>query len=324
MSAEHAEAGSGRAPGATVTVVVPTFRRPDPLRRSLESLMAQRLDVDAQVEIVVVDNSPDGEAREIVEPYVRDGAYRVRYVSEPRPGVSNARNRGVREAAGAYIAFLDDDEEASPEWLASHLRTLRATGAAACFGPVDVAAESDRDVTAFARYFDRAIAREEGADITDRAAHLGTNNSMFDAAACFSGGDPFAPELNSVGGEDSLLLQQLTRGGRRLAWSAQARVVEWVPDRRLTWDYVRRRKFLSGQIRCFVLDMLRPRPLPEIATWMTAGLIQTVLFGGLSLALRPVDASRSRRFWVAAWGGLGKMFWMRRFRISLYGTQLVS
>ena len=309
---------------AFVSVVVPTLRRPAPLKRALTSLLAQKLAAGDAFEIVVVDNSSDGDAEALVRDVAAGASTPVRYVSETVPGVSTARNRGVREANGAWIAFLDDDEEAGPEWLRGHLATLRATDADAAFGPVAVAAEAGEQLGPFERYFDRSIDRADAADITDLAAYLGTNNSMFRRERCLSQAEPFALELNSVGGEDSLLLKQLVRSGRRFAWSARSEVVEWVPPKRLTWSYVHRRKFLSGQIRCFVLDMLEPRPTAEIARWMLVGAAQTIGFGALALAARPFSAVRARHFAATAWGGLGKILWMRRFRPSLYGKGLVS
>ena len=49
--------------------------------------------------------------------------------------------------------------------------------------------------------------------------------------------------------------------GKRFHFAADARVVEWAPERRLTWAYVKKRKFLSGQIRVFVQAMARPGAL---------------------------------------------------------------
>ncbi len=312
------------APTLDASVVIPTLNRPDPLARALRSVCGQNLHPTDRVEAVVVDNSADQSARDVTARFLDAGPMPVRYVSEPAPGVSNARNRGVAEARGAFVAFLDDDEEADPGWLARHLATLRSTGADASFGPVEAAADHGGELGPFARYFSRAFARPDQASITDLAAFVGTNNSVFHAARCFDGPTPFAPELNSVGGEDSLLLQRLVRSGRTLAWAAEARVVEWVPDRRLTWAYVRQRRFLSGQIRCFVLDMLRPRPRLEIAKWMAAGAIQAGLYGALAMALTPVARDRARHAGVTARGGLGKVFWAGRFRPELYGAGLVS
>ena len=164
----------------------------------------------------------------------------------------------------------------------------------------------------------------DGADISNISAYLGTNNSLFNRARCLAGDAPFDPSLNQVGGEDSLLIENLRRQGARFVYASDARVVEWAPARRLTWAYVRKRKFLSGQIRVFVQRMAAPRRLDRIMFWMLAGLVQFALLGLASLALRFIAPARSEGARASAYGGLGKLLWTERFRPSLYGTGLVS
>jgi GT2 family glycosyltransferase len=101
-----------------ISVVVPTLRRPDLLRRCLDALLAQRIDPDA-FEIIVVDEGREDTVRDLVlgiAEWIR--APQVRYV---RPlhgrGPSAARNRGWRAAKGALIAFTGDDAVPAPDWL---------------------------------------------------------------------------------------------------------------------------------------------------------------------------------------------------------------
>ena len=98
------------APSASISVVVCTRERPDDLKVCLQSLQA--LD-PAPDEIVVVDNAPTSDAtRQVVEAMPE-----VRYVLEPRPGLSAARNAGLRAARGELVAFTDDDVRVHPSWV---------------------------------------------------------------------------------------------------------------------------------------------------------------------------------------------------------------
>ena len=93
----------------TVSVIVCTRDRPDDLERCLASLgrLATR-----PHEILVVDNAPtDARTREVCERHA------VRYVLEPTPGQSRARNRGIAESTGEIVAFTDDDCTVDPGWL---------------------------------------------------------------------------------------------------------------------------------------------------------------------------------------------------------------
>lgn len=308
---------------ASVSVVIPTLERQVSLRRALTSAVSQLTTDDIAIEIVVVDNSVTGSARAVVAEFA-DAAWPVRYVGEPVPGVANARNAGLRAAKGDWIAFLDDDEEAGADWIAELMKTASAAGADAVFGPVSARADAGGEIGALDSYFSRGVARPDGADITELAPYLGTNNSLFSRARCLEEDAPFDTTLNETGGEDSLLLRRLVMRGRRFAWAAKASVVEWTPPRRLTWTYVRRRKFLSGQIRVFVQEMSAPGHVGQIGLWMAVGAVQTVL-GALAAALfYPLDRTRAMRASATMYGGLGKVFWARRFRPHLYGSGLVS
>lgn len=313
------------AEGMSVTVVIPTLNRHRALARALASVLAQQIPDGADtLDVVVVDNSVDHDASAVVAGLAAGARLPVTYLSVPQPGVATARNAGVAAASGRWVAFLDDDEEAPPGWLGALAGVARGGGFDAVFGPIRAAAESGEELGPMAAYFSRSLARQDGADITGEAAYLGTNNSMFRRAALLSVEGPFEPSLNSVGGEDSLLLQRLVMAGRRLGWSAGAGITEWVPPRRTSWAYIRKRKFLSGQIRTFVNTMVVPPRRRAVLLWMAVGAVQVAAAGTGALLLLPIRRAASRQLSATVFGGLGKLFWMRRFRPSLYGHGLVS
>ncbi|MEV6616073.1 glycosyltransferase [Streptomyces sp. NPDC051051] len=106
------------APGATgsavpfTTVVIATRERADRLAHALDSMLAQD---HPDFEIVVVDNAPvTGATRDLVG---HEHAERVRYVTEPVPGLAVAHNTGLAAARGDVVAFTDDDVVADPRWL---------------------------------------------------------------------------------------------------------------------------------------------------------------------------------------------------------------
>jgi glycosyltransferase involved in cell wall biosynthesis len=104
-----------------VSVVVPTRNRAALLRQTLRSVVAQR-DVDLEA-VVVDDGSSDGTAAAVAG--MSDP--RVRLVRHQRPqGVSAARNHGIAEARGSWVAFLDDDDLWAPDKLAHQLAAATA------------------------------------------------------------------------------------------------------------------------------------------------------------------------------------------------------
>jgi len=96
----------------STSVVLCTRDRADQLRGALDSLLA--LD-HPDFEVVIVDNAPSDDAtRELVAALTDP---RVRYVREPVPGLSSARNAGVRAARHDIVAFTDDDVVVDRSWL---------------------------------------------------------------------------------------------------------------------------------------------------------------------------------------------------------------
>lgn len=96
--------------GLKASVVVPTCDRPEALARCLASLAPSRPHIH---EIIVVDNGARGGRTRAVAA----AAPGVRYVREPRPGGSIARNTGARHASGEVLAFIDDDVVAHEGWV---------------------------------------------------------------------------------------------------------------------------------------------------------------------------------------------------------------
>lgn len=99
-----------------VSVVVCTRDRGPELAQCLENLAHLTY---GNLEILIVDNAPTTPVnREVVQARVATDA-RFRYLLEPDPGLSKARNRGLTEARGEFIAYTDDDVAVDPNWVAA-------------------------------------------------------------------------------------------------------------------------------------------------------------------------------------------------------------
>jgi cellulose synthase/poly-beta-1,6-N-acetylglucosamine synthase-like glycosyltransferase len=148
------------------SIIVCTRDRPDVLGRCLSSL--RELQAEFPYEIVVVDNSSAGTAREVVA----DAS--VRYVHEARRGLSRARNAGVDASRGDVLAFIDDDAVADTRWLSALVRVFDEGDVGAAAGEIS-SPPGQSDLAAFAIPVRRVLDRST-TDWFGRAAFGGVGN----------------------------------------------------------------------------------------------------------------------------------------------------
>ena len=104
-----------------ISVILPTFERADLLPRSISSVLAQTF---TDWELIVIDDGSTDATTDVVVAW-RQTSSQIRYIRQTNQGVGAARNRGVAEARGEYIACLDSDDEYLPSHLATRLDLLR-------------------------------------------------------------------------------------------------------------------------------------------------------------------------------------------------------
>jgi hypothetical protein len=300
-----------------LSIVIPSYRRPELLARTLESCLHQA-GVTASYEIVVVDNDAAGSARATVEAADRNGVVPVRYVLEGRPGISHARNTGVANAAGRYVVFIDDDEEADPGWLAAFLDTAERYQADIVIGPVLPRFPPGNPVVdAYRQKVYTRDARVPTGTVLPRWSGIG--NTLLDKERCLAGNpEPFDPRLGLSGGEDALFLRGLLRRGRRMVWCAEAVTWEAIPVDRLAARYLLRRSFRGAQTTTFVCTAIRPRELRRAAFWMAVGCAQVVLYTPAALLLYVLKHERWLTLADKAVGGLGKVLWHPKIHLRMY------
>jgi GT2 family glycosyltransferase len=132
MAGCDAEGGARGAAAASekVSVVIPTWMRAAWLERCLDALGCQDPLPD---EVVVVTRPCDEAASRVVQERTRNAPFALRLATVERPGHVAPVRRGLEEARGEIVAFLDDDAEPEPGWLAA-LRRPFADRRVACVG----------------------------------------------------------------------------------------------------------------------------------------------------------------------------------------------
>jgi glycosyltransferase involved in cell wall biosynthesis len=169
-----------------ISVVVPTRDRRRLLQLALFSVLRQR---DVDIEVIVVDDASTDDSAEMVS---RLADHRVRLIRQAvSHGVSTTRNRGIEEAGGAWVAFLDDDDLWAPEKLARQLEVATREGRTWVYaGDVNV----DDDLSVLSALRPPTPAQVMEALPRYNPVPTGASNVMVRADALAEAG-PFDPDL---------------------------------------------------------------------------------------------------------------------------------
>ena len=271
--------------GSVATVVcIPAYRRPKLLRATLESLANQR--TDRSFAVVVVDN--DAEARESVPvagEFLGVGRLQGLCLVEPQQGNCHAINAAFETAlatfpSARYFLMIDDDEIASPDWLARMVRAAETMDAAVVGGPVwPVFDDANKQTLERHPAFKPAYETSGEVPMIYGCGNCLITRSVFDRL----GPPPFDLRFNFLGGGDVDFFTRCRRAGMRFHWVADAVITETVPLSRSQPRWLALRGLRIGAINYHVQHKVAR------TVWSRAKLLAKVL------ALMPLSLLRAVR-----------------------------
>ncbi|QRY66468.1 glycosyltransferase [Ensifer sp. PDNC004] len=269
-----------------LVVVLPTFRRPDHVVKTLKTIVSQRPDISYAT--VVVENDADGLAGAAAAKdfFLGHPSDSVVIVAHQR-GNCHAYNAGWATALQTYpnlkaIAIIDDDEVAAPEWLDCLIAAQETTGADMVGGPQLPVFEGDggqkwKRHPVFMPHYDAT----GPVPILYSSGNVLVTRGVLDAMP-----QPFLdPAFNFIGGGDADFYSRCKAKGFSFAWAADAWVAETVPARRTSASWIRARSLRNGAIS----TMLEHRRDPSFR-----GRLRTF---GKSLALLGASIPRGLELW---------------------------
>jgi glycosyltransferase involved in cell wall biosynthesis len=240
-----------------LSVVVCTYNRAALLAQVLESLSRQTI-APEQMEVIVVDNNSQDETADIAESLLAQFKNH-QFLHEPRQGLSYARNRGWQAASGKYIAFLDDDAKANPDWCE------RIVSAFASVSPAPVAVGGPiypwYEIPPPSWFSDDFEIRTWGNDVgylpESRARFGFSGSNMTFPKKILEKYQGFNHTFGMVGGklglgEEAELFSRIFMDEPYFWYDPSIKVLHWVPIRNMKIYYRLVRMYKSGRTRALI------------------------------------------------------------------------
>ena len=237
-----------------LSLVIATYNRAESLLVTLNSVAEQTAPTEQWECIVVNNNSTDNTEEQFTEFAQAHPDLRLRMVKELRQGLSFARNRGIGEGEGEYIAIIDDDERIAPDFISSYIELFDSTPDAMAAGGPIVAEYPTGKPCWMSRFTERPIAN---------TMYFGDKVCVFPAGRIPGGGNMalrrsavkrygvFDTALGYVGeqligGEECDLFERLQIAEAKYYYVPGAVMYHIIPKEKLTQEYLSRLSYNVG------------------------------------------------------------------------------
>ncbi|WP_198245572.1 glycosyltransferase [methane-oxidizing endosymbiont of Gigantopelta aegis] len=107
------------------SIIICSYNRCQNLPDCFSCLEKQVITDPIQWEVLLVDNNSTDNTKQVTEDFNQSSSLNIRYIFEQKQGLSYARNRGINEAKGTYLMFIDDDIRVTENWLQSIYSTFK-------------------------------------------------------------------------------------------------------------------------------------------------------------------------------------------------------
>jgi len=292
-----------------IAICVPTYLRPKLLKQCLLAAGKIKIPQNFRAQIIVADNDPEGTALDVCEKIKGSVEFEITHVIESERGLSSVRNRLLKVAVNKnvdYIAFIDDDEFPTENWLTEHIKAITNHQADVSSGPV---IQVDAENTILTPLLKKST--QEGIE----PRYISTNNVVFNIKLVNVWNLKFDDFYNFIGGEDFDFFQRAKNQGAKQVWAPNALVYEtWIESRK-TLRYLMFRHFTGG-----INNVLRYKKHKGSASAWLHFIPKSLgkLFGSIFYIIKACLHSRMSAIQLA--NGIGYLFGLCDIVIERYKT----
>lgn len=278
-----------------LSVVVCTFNRSESLRRMLTSLREAVVPNHLSCEVIVVDNNSPDDTQTVLKEIGNHHDSIVRFVVEESMGLSQARNRGIREARGEIIAFTDDDVIVDKYWIQRVDTAFKEHDDVACVGGrILPLFEISRPKWLKSKLFTLLGLLDHG----DSPAYLdepliwGANFAV--KSEMFPKYGPFDLKLGRRPGklyscEETEFLWRLINSGEKLLYYPSSIIYHLVPAHRMSKNYFRKWKFDQGELEATLKGDTKYTKIMWVPSLTIGQLARQLIVGLVKISLLTKD-----------------------------------
>ena len=239
-----------------ISVVICTYNRAHSLLRTLNSFDGLIIPDGLQWELLLVDNNSTDHTEAVVRKFIEGVQYPMRYLFEEKQGLSNARNRGIRDAEGEIIVFTDDDATVHKEWLANIDHAFKKHDPVCVGGKIKAEWEGDPPSWLKGNLLNILAITDLGNSemVLDVPRIWGANLSI--RADMFEKYGWFDTNLGNkgkklYGGEETEMIEKMIKNGEKVVYSPDAIVHHHIPSSRMKKSYFRKWMFDKGELKAY-------------------------------------------------------------------------
>jgi glycosyltransferase involved in cell wall biosynthesis len=276
-----------------IDVVICTYNRAASLDATLSALAAQEADACVAWSVLVVDNASADRTADVVEAHcARRLLPGLRRVLENQQGLTPARRRGVQETKGPWIAFVDDDNLLTPNWLSAIAREIRAHPNAGGIGG-RVVLDWEQPPPRFFRDFGSCFAEQDAGDVAREMDSLVGAGMVVRRAVLAECGWLERPLLADrvgnrlVSGGDVEIAQRIRGSGYSLRFTPEAVHFHRIPKSRINPKYLFRINYSLGASAALVSSLTWPG---DWSSWRA--LLGGAALGGWLAHFATIEARR--------------------------------
>jgi succinoglycan biosynthesis protein ExoM len=224
------------------SVCIATYKRPELLKKLIDSLLIQKNIELTEVEVIIVDNDLNESARPIVNNFGLKQQCDISYFVQPEKNISLTRNLALDKIKGEYVFFIDDDEYAEENWMSTHFNNLIKYNADAAFGKV---ISYFSEITP--EWIKKCMVYQRNTNPSGlEPANMNTGNCIIKSELFIKKGYRFDREYGITGGSDYQLFSKIVKDGYKLISCFDAVTYEYVSDSRANIKWLIRRVARTG------------------------------------------------------------------------------